>query len=144
MIVDSVSEPPGVHPGAPAGDVAPTAAAFLRLLADPTRRQIFLRLMAGETCNCELVDDLGLAQNLVSHHVRQLRLAGLVIERRDSNDRRWVYYRVDPAALTTAWAALTAALHPARLETREPRCGPLVRDASGAAPAPPAEDRCGG
>ena len=35
-------------------DIGPAAARLLKLLADPTRRRIFLALMRGETCNCEL------------------------------------------------------------------------------------------
>ena len=38
-----------------AGDVSPAAGAFLRVVADPTRRRIFFRLMAGELCNCCLL-----------------------------------------------------------------------------------------
>ena len=56
-----------------AADVSIEAGAFLRLMADPTRRRIFLALMAGETGNCEMVGLLGLPQNLISHHLRQLR-----------------------------------------------------------------------
>lgn len=36
-------------------DVSAEAGAFLKLMADPTRRRIFLALMQGETCNCEMV-----------------------------------------------------------------------------------------
>jgi len=80
-------------------DVSPPAAAFLRALCDPTRRRIFLALMAGETCNCELSDALGLPQNLVSHHVRKLRKAGFVKEHPDPHDGRWVHIELDLAYL---------------------------------------------
>src|SRR5438045_3796089 len=76
-------------------DLSAAGAEFLRVMADPTRRRIFLHVMAGEVCNCELVDQLGLAQNLISHHLRQLRQAGLIRARRDDRDQRWVYYTVD-------------------------------------------------
>jgi DNA-binding transcriptional ArsR family regulator len=56
---------------------------FLKLMADPTRRRIFLELMKGETCNCEMAGLLSLPQNLISHHLRQLRQAGLIRARRD-------------------------------------------------------------
>ena len=141
--IDVLTAAPSAHEGvatptgARRGDVSPAAAAFLHLLGDPTRRRIFLQLMAGEACNCELVDDLGLAQNLISHHVRQLRVAGLVAERRDPQDRRWIYYRVVPEALEAAWASLTGVLHPSRLETREPVCGPAARDPLAADPTSP-------
>ena len=104
-------------------DVTPQAAELLRLLADPTRRRIFLRLMRGEYCNCELSADLGLPENLVSHHVRKLRAAGLVREHRDPTDARWVHIRVDLEALGSAWASLSGALDPARAGARLPGCG---------------------
>jgi DNA-binding transcriptional ArsR family regulator len=108
----------------PVRDVPPRAAALLRLLGDPTRRLLFLALMRGETCNCELRDELGLKESLISHHVRQLREAGFVLERRDEHDARWVYYRLDLGALAEAWAALGAAFDPSRIGTRTPSCGP--------------------
>jgi DNA-binding transcriptional ArsR family regulator len=104
-------------------DLAPEAARLLRLLADPARRQIFFLLMRGEVCNCELSADLGLPQNLVSHHVRKLREAGLVEEHRDPGDARWVHLSVDLEALGTAWASLASAFDPARAGTRLPACG---------------------
>lgn len=103
-------------------EVRPAAADFLRLVGDPTRRQIFLLIMRGECCNCELADELGLPQNLVSHHLGKLREAGLVREHRDPDDGRWVHYTVDRKALTTAWRELGAAFSPERLGSRAPAC----------------------
>ncbi len=126
-LVVTRSEGPPAAPPAPAGDVSAGTAAFLRLVADPTRRRIFLRLMAGELCNCEMVDVLDLPQNLISHHLRQLREAGLVSARRDADDQRWIYYRVNPDALASAHAELAAVFTPQRLGNREPVCGPAAR-----------------
>ena len=106
----------------PPTDVQPAAADFLRLLADPTRRQIFLRIIRGESCNCELAEELDLPQNLVSHHLRKLREAGLLREHRDLHDGRWIHFTVNPVALKTAWAALMTAFDPARLGSRAPTC----------------------
>jgi DNA-binding transcriptional ArsR family regulator len=103
-------------------DVAPAAGALLKTLADPTRRRVFLALMAGEICNCELSEALGLPQNLVSHHVRKLREAGLVEEHRDPHDGRWAHIEVDTAGLRAAWEALEAALHPSLVGERAPAC----------------------
>ena len=128
---------PATGPDPDAGDVSPAAGAFLRLVADPTRRRIFFRLMAGELCNCEMVDALGLPQNLISHHLRQLRQAGLVRTRRDPEDARWVYYRVDPAALAAVQAEIAAAFAPGRLGDRLPVCGPAARSAAGTLPEAP-------
>ena len=108
----------------PRRDVSDPAARLLKLLADPTRRRVFLALMDGETCNCELAGDLGLAQNLISHHVRQLREAGFVRERRDTGDARWIYYSLDADALADAWGSLASLVDPARIRARTPVCPP--------------------
>ena len=105
-------------------DVSESAARLLKLLADPTRRRLFAALTAGETCNCELADGLGLAQNLVSHHIRQLREAGFVRERRDPNDARWIYFSLNAEALAEAWQSLDDLINPAGLRDRTPICPP--------------------
>ena len=76
----------------------------LRAISDPVRREI-LRLLARKglcsldrtdgMCAADLQRHMGLAQPTISHHLRQLREAGLVTgERRGT----WVYYAVDKAA----------------------------------------------
>lgn len=120
MMIDAVST--AAYP-----ELAPEAVRLITLLADPTRRRIFLTLMRGETCNCELVEQLGLSQHLISHHVRQLREAGLIRERRDAADARWVYYTINARALGAAWHELGAALDPSQLGTRTPTCGPAAQ-----------------
>jgi ArsR family transcriptional regulator len=105
-------------------DLAASAARLLKLLADPTRRRLFGVLTEGETCNCELAEGLGLAQNLVSHHIRQLREAGFVQERRDTADARWIYYRLNTDALAEAWHALDLLINPANFGERTPMCPP--------------------
>jgi len=105
-------------------DVDERAARLLKLLAEPTRRRIFLALLRGETCNCELANTFALPQNLISHHVRQLREAGFVRERRDAIDARWIYYTVDAEAFQRAWASLAATFDPSLIGTRSPTCGP--------------------
>jgi DNA-binding transcriptional ArsR family regulator len=119
--------------GAPE-DVTAEAAQFLKLLADPTRRQIFLLVMSGEICNCELAGTLGLPQNLVSHHVRKLRAAGLVEEHPDPYDGRWSHFTVNTAALAVAWQGLEQALHPSRVGDRSPACRVRARKDAFTAP----------
>lgn len=111
--------------GRAAVDAAPSSslAEFLRLMADPTRRRIFLALMDGEICNCEMVSLLDLPHNLVSHHLRQLRQAGLVSARRDAVDRRWIYYSVDRDALAAVCQEFGRLFDPTRVGLRAPCCG---------------------
>ncbi|MEJ2750970.1 MAG: metalloregulator ArsR/SmtB family transcription factor, partial [Anaerolineae bacterium] len=58
----------------------------LKALSEPNRLRIFATLMNGDSCNCELQESLGLASNLLSHHLRTLEKAGMVHSRRDQAD----------------------------------------------------------
>ena len=59
-------------------------AAGFRALGDPTRLTIALALReGGELCVCDLAWISGRAENLVSHHLRALRAAGLADYRRE-------------------------------------------------------------
>jgi len=62
---------------------ARACAAELAALADPTRLTIALALERGELCVCDLAWIVERADNLVSHHVRALRAAGLADYRRE-------------------------------------------------------------
>jgi ArsR family transcriptional regulator, arsenate/arsenite/antimonite-responsive transcriptional repressor len=91
--------------GPPLADAAREGlAASFKALADPARVAIVNRLAgAGEVCVCALVDETGLAQPTVSHHLRVLREAGLVeAERRGT----WAHYRLVPEAIGARAAAL--------------------------------------
>ena len=63
---------------------ATAAATQAKALGDPTRLTIAAALRdARELCVCDLSWIVERAENLVSHHVRVLRTAGLVSSRRD-------------------------------------------------------------
>jgi ArsR family transcriptional regulator len=51
---------------------------FLKVLADPNRLRIFATLIQGDSCNARLNEQLSLAPNLLSHHLRTLYEARLV------------------------------------------------------------------
>jgi ArsR family transcriptional regulator, arsenate/arsenite/antimonite-responsive transcriptional repressor len=104
-------------------ETAAEVAAVLKALSDPNRLRIFAELMNGDTCNGELVTQLELASNLLSHHLKVLSEAGLITARRDRVDGRWVYYSVDPAT-TAGWQSwFVEFFDPAKIRTR-PVCGP--------------------
>jgi DNA-binding transcriptional ArsR family regulator len=82
---------------------ANTLAAGAKALGDPTRLTLAVALRdGGELCVCDLSWVAERAENLVSHHVRALRTAGLVRSRRDG---KMVMY-----ALTDRGRALVAAV----------------------------------
>ncbi len=99
-------------------------AAMLKALADPNRLRIFDILMQEDSCNCELNEKLGLPPNLLSHHLRVLREAGLVRSRRDAVDGRWIYYAVNKKTVTRWRAWFNEFLDPARIQERPALCGP--------------------
>jgi ArsR family transcriptional regulator, arsenate/arsenite/antimonite-responsive transcriptional repressor len=71
-------------------DLAPTAQR-MKALGDEKRLRILLQLAGGERCVCDLMDDLGAAQSLLSFHLKTLKDAGLVTDRREG---RWVHYSI--------------------------------------------------
>ena len=99
-------------------------AATLRVLADPTRLKILESLLGGLQCNCTIKESLGLPMNLISHHLKLLKEAGLVRAERDPSDARWIYYEIDPQAMAALRDSLFAALDPSRVRPRADHCGP--------------------
>jgi ArsR family transcriptional regulator len=65
-------------------------------LADPARLAILEAVGRGTRCVCEMGPELGLAQNLLSYHLRILREAGLVV---GSRRGRRIEYRIESDAL---------------------------------------------
>lgn len=65
-------------------------------LSDETRVAIVKRLAGGERCVCDLQDLLDAAQSRLSYHLRTLKDAGIISDRREG---RWVHYSLVPGAL---------------------------------------------
>jgi ArsR family transcriptional regulator, arsenate/arsenite/antimonite-responsive transcriptional repressor len=84
-------------------DDSTATAAVLKALAEPLRWRIVELLAGEELCVCHLVEELGVPQPLVSHHLRVLRDVGLVSTERF---RYWTYYRLEAAALAPLAARL--------------------------------------
>lgn len=84
-----------------AEDRAADLATVFKALGDPVRLRL-LSLIAshdGEVCVCELTPAFALSQPTISHHLKQLRQAGLIDgERRGT----WVYYRLCPERIGVA------------------------------------------
>ena len=79
-----------------AGPDLDRAVTLFHALSDSTRLSILEMLQDGERCVCELQAELDAAQSRLSFHLRVLREAGLVTDRREG---RWSYYSIVPAAL---------------------------------------------
>ena len=72
------------------------AVTLFHALSDSTRLAIVEMLRDGERCVCDLQDELDAAQSRLSFHLRVLKEAGVVADRREG---RWTYYSIVPESL---------------------------------------------
>jgi len=72
------------------------AVTLFHALSDDTRLEILEMLRGGEQCVCDLQAGLDAAQSRLSFHLKVLKDAGLVEDRREG---RWAYYSIVPRAL---------------------------------------------
>jgi ArsR family transcriptional regulator len=77
------------------------ATQLFHALSDETRLAVVEMLHDGERCVCDLQDALGVAQSRLSFHLKVLKDAGLVTDRKEG---RWVHY----ALSGDAFAELTS------------------------------------
>jgi ArsR family transcriptional regulator, arsenate/arsenite/antimonite-responsive transcriptional repressor len=92
-------------------------ASMFKALADPIRLRLFSRIAAqqsGEASVCD-IQNVGVSQPTVTHHLKKLREAGLIISERRGT---WVYCRVAPGVL------------PAMAQMLAPRTDAQDRDAN--------------
>jgi ArsR family transcriptional regulator len=73
------------------------AAQLFHALSDETRLAIVQRLQNGERCVCHLTDLLDAAQSRLSFHMKVLKDAGLVTDRKEG---RWIHYSLNREAFS--------------------------------------------
>jgi len=73
------------------------AVELFHALSDETRLEIVRRLRGGERCVCDLTDLLDAAQSRLSFHMKVLKDAGLVSDRREG---RWIHYSLNRDAFS--------------------------------------------
>ena len=96
------------------------AVQLFHALSDDTRLEVIRLLQDGERCVCELQDSLNAAQSRLSFHLKVLKDAGIVTDRREG---RWSYYELNRDAFDES-AALLKELRPSgrRLRFRGDEC----------------------
>jgi ArsR family transcriptional regulator len=95
---------------------------IFRALGDQTRIRI-VRMLAdgGEVCVCTLVEELGMGQPAVSHHMSKLKQAGLLHARREG---QWIHYSLNIEALENGpLALLSDVVSAARNSMRDGKSG---------------------
>lgn len=94
---------------------------WFHALSDETRLHILDRLSQGEQCVCDLTDFLETGQSRLSFHLKTLKEAGLIEDRREG---RWVYYRVNDEAMGEIGRWLDSfKAHRRNAGPSSPRCG---------------------
>lgn len=66
---------------------------LLKIVGDKTRLTILGYLKEKELCVCDLVNLLEMSQPGISQHLKKLRIAGIILERREGT---WAYFRLNP------------------------------------------------
>jgi len=100
--------------------------AAARALGHPARLRTVAMLRSGELCVCQITEVLKLAPSTVSAHLKELKQAGLVSERKDG---RWVYFDLISDKGTRAWTetALSALANDPQIEADDLLVGELRR-----------------
>ena len=80
-------------------ETAEQLARLLKAVADPARLQLLALLKSspeGSACVCDLTGPLGLSQPTVSHHLKVLKEAGLVLREQRGT---WAWFSVNGSRL---------------------------------------------
>jgi DNA-binding transcriptional ArsR family regulator len=110
-----------------------SSVAAARALGHPARLRAVAMLRTGELCVCQITEVLKLAPSTVSAHLKELKQAGLVTERKDG---RWVYFGLTDNENTRSWIA--AALSPLAADQQLQADDQMVRELRSL----PVEDLC--
>jgi len=98
---------------------ATQAARWFHALSDETRLEIVERLIGGERCVCELTDLMDAAQSRLSFHLKTLKDADIVTDRREG---RWVYYTLNRATLDEIESLVGSLKRTERTSARSIKC----------------------
>ena len=93
-------------------------ARWFHALSDETRLQIIECVLDCEQCVCDLTDVLKTGQSRLSFHLKTLKDAGILTDRREG---RWVYYSLNPEAIEALQEFVGS------MKTRGKHCGASSR-----------------
>lgn len=74
-------------------------ARIFKAFCDANRLTILNLLQSGEKCACKLLEELHIGQPTLSHHMKILCDAEIVVGRKEG---KWTYYSFDPEGVTRA------------------------------------------
>ena len=71
-------------------------AAMLKAFCDENRLQILEMLREGEKCACHILEEMQITQPTLSHHMKILCDAGVVVGRKEG---KWMHYSISESGL---------------------------------------------
>jgi ArsR family transcriptional regulator len=101
------------------GKTALELAEIFKALGDETRLTIVQLLVGKQLCVCDILDSFDMSQPAISHHLKILRQAGVV---RDKREGKWIYYSLNPATLELLSCILCSLQLDADKKSRTGRC----------------------
>ena len=78
-------------------------ALLFKALGDENRIKILGLLKQGEKCACKLLEEMNISQPTLSHHMKILCDAGIVVGRKDG---KWMHYSISPEGIQQAQSYL--------------------------------------
>ena len=79
-------------------------ATIFKAFCDENRIKIIKLLRSGEKCACKLLDEINVTQPTLSHHMKILCDAGIVVGRKEG---KWTYYSISEKGAEQAKECLT-------------------------------------
>ena len=95
------------------------AVSLFHALSDETRLSLIDRLKDGEQCVCELTEAMQAGQSRLSFHLKVLKEAGLLLDRREG---RWMYYSLNAKAIEELEDIVDTLKHAAKSSSRTRCC----------------------
>lgn len=96
------------------------AVTLFHALSDETRLALLEQLKGGERCVCELTDAMKAGQSRLSFHLKVLKDAGLLLDRREG---RWMYYSINLDVIDELEELVESLKRSAKSAPSSGRCG---------------------
>ena len=94
-------------------------ALIFKALSDENRIRILKLLQSGEKCACVLLDNLRITQPTLSHHMKILCDAGVIVGRKEG---KWMYYSISGEGMEAVRECLNQLAVHSRGTNEKPCC----------------------
>ncbi|MBX3055598.1 MAG: winged helix-turn-helix transcriptional regulator [Anaerolineae bacterium] len=111
---ESAARPLPISPAQPSPESCCNFDDFLKAMANETRQRMLRLLQEQELTVTDLCTHFHLTQPTISHHLAELRRAGLVLTRPEG---QWVYYRANQVCVAECCQEIMHRFVPIHVET---------------------------